>query len=216
MRCLGVVALLVGLTTLIPAQSPKASPAHRTKSGFANDGTAAQAFLPASLHMRNTGGSDGKKGPGSGSGLCVCTSCEMVSRSLNVRDLYGLQQWRTFSPGGDSSYSLPKQLEGFAKAKGRPVPDYFQVVANDVSLLRKILASGRPVGITYNYSLTGNYGGGRVKGPDGKGWWAFIDNNYPGEWEWLSESQAVAVASGGGKMWFVCFVAPSPPPPPSL
>jgi hypothetical protein len=232
MRWMMSVVAIFAIAVSGPSQNRGDNPAHVTKTPFARDGTPAGTVLPVSLHMKNTGGNDRSKynprgEPGKGSGLCVFTSIEMVCRSLNLRDIYGLQKWMTEHPGGGWPEKVTEMLKLFCKQKAVPVPDYFQVEANDLDILRKALRSGRPVGITYSYSPTGNYQGKKIahmvmlaaagagKGPDGKGWWAVVDNNYPGQWEWMSEAQFLSVASGGSRLWAVIFIAPAPPPPPA-
>lgn len=193
--------------------------AHRTESPFASDGTAVDAWLPPVLHMRNTGGSDG-------AGLCVFTTIEMIGRACNIRPLFGYQKFMTRRPGGGWPEKVDDTLTAFCREQGSNKPTYFHVEANNLALLKKALRSGRLVGITYNYSPTGRYGGSRIshmvnlaaagagKGPDGKGWWAVLDNNFPGSWEWMSESQFLSVAAGGGRLWAVIFAAPACPPAP--
>ncbi len=56
-------------------------------------------------------------------------------------------------------------------------------------------------------------GAGIGKGPDGKGWWCVLDNNYPDSYEWMSENQFLRTYTGGGQGWCVIFGTPAGPPP---
>jgi hypothetical protein len=193
--------------------------AHLTTEPVAKDGTAVQCDLPAMLHMRNTGGSDG-------AGLCVFTSLEHSARWQNVRPIQGFQKWMTRRPGGGYPDKVDAMIKAFCQEQGVPVPKYLQVESTDLGILRKALASGRSVGVTYCKSPTGRYGGGTIShmvslmaagagnGPDGKGWWAILDNNFPGTYEWMSEAEFLRTYAGISRGWAVIFLAPPPPPAP--
>lgn len=221
MRWCFPMCVLLAACGLLCGQPGGGGVAHVTSQAFARDGTAAHAWLPADLHMKNVGGSDGK-------GLCVFTSAEMVARATNIRQLRGFQKWMTRRPGGGWPEKLDRMIDQYCREQAVPKPLYFHVESNDLNLLRKALRSGRPVGITYSHSPTGRYGGSRIahmvmccaagagKGVDGKGWYCVNDNNMPGTWEWMSEDQLLRVAAGGGRMWFVVFANPTYPPGPSL
>lgn len=219
MKWIFPVLVAAAMCGFLPGQPAAGNQAHVTTEPFARDGTPADAWLPSALHIKNVGGSDG-------AGLCVFTSLEMVARSSNVRELFGFQDWMKKQPGGGWPEKVDRMIAAFTKAHALPKPTYYQVEANDLPFLRKALRSGRPCGITYSYSPTGRYGGKRIahmvmccaagagKGPDGKGWYCVNDNNFPGSWEWMSESQLLSVAAGGSKMWLVAFANPSYPPSP--
>lgn len=200
--------------------------AHITKEPVANDGTPVQLDLPKALHMRNTGGSDGPRGPGSGSGLCVFTSINHAAYWQNVFQLQEFQKWMTKYPGGGHPQKVDAMIGKLCKEQGLPMPDYLNMQTNDLNILRSAVRSGRMPSITYNFSPVGRYGKSRIyhmvslvaagagKGPDGKGWWAVLDNNYPGTFEWMSEAQFMRVYAYGGTGWTVCLLRPSCPPVP--
>lgn len=224
-----ILACVVAASPLL-AQRP-ADRAHVTKQPFANDGTPAQVAFPADLHLRNTGGNDrGPRNPrgepGKGSGLCVWTSIENASNVQNDRGGQGLQKWMMHKPGGGTPSRVDSLLGLFAKEINEPSPDYVQIRSADLDVLRIAAATGRLACVTYAKSPTGRYGGGIIyhmvnlaaagagKGPDGKGWWAVVDNNYPGTWEWMSESQFSIAYRGGSGPWAIVLLRPSPPPSP--
>lgn len=220
MRTIVAAFALVAVACLgIDAQEP-AKVAHVTTTPFARDGTGVDAYLPAELHIRNVGGSDG-------AGLCVFSAIEMVARTLNIPELFGFRAWMEKKPGGGWPEKVNATITQFCRETGKEPPTYFHVQANDPDILRQALRSGRAVGITYSYSPTGRYGGARIahmvylaaagtgNGPDGKGWYAIQDNNFPGSWEWMSEAQFLSVASGGGRLWACIFAAPTYPPAPT-
>lgn len=227
MRWMPLIAA-VALSGFLQAQSPSANPAHVTNTPFARDGTPVDVDLPSELHMKNTGGSDGPRGPGSGSGLCVFTSMEHAARMQNIPVLHGLQHWMTFRPGGAGPAKVDRVLVDYCREKSQPVPSYVQIQANDLETLKAASRSGRLVCVTYSFSPTGRYNRRRIlhmvnvaavgagQGPDGKGWYCVVDNNYPHEWEWMSESQFMASAAGGKRLWAIIFAAPTAPPAPTL
>lgn len=203
-----------------------AGQAHVTTAPVANDGTELPLDLPAELHMRNTGGM-GPRGPGSGAGLCVFTSIEHSARWQNVWELHGFQKWMMSKPGGGWPEKVTAMSAAYCKEKGCPVPELIQVQSADLEPLRLAIRTGRMPGVTYAYSPTGRYGGRRIahmvtlvaagqgKGPDGKGWWCILDNNYPRSFEWMSEGQFFRTYTGGGRNgWAVIPRQPSPPPVP--
>lgn len=221
MKWIFPMLVLLAFAGFLVGQSPSGGTAHLTDSPFARDGTAVDAWLPVSLHMKNTGGSDG-------AGLCVFTSIEMVARCNNIRQLFGFQQWMRSRPGGGWPAKTSDMIARYCQEKGVSQPTFFHVEANDLPILRRALKSGRAVGITYSYSPTGRYRGQRIahmvylaaagagNGPDGKGWYCTIDNNFPGSFEWMDESTFLRVASGGSRLWAVIFANPTYPPAPRL
>lgn len=200
--------------------------AHVTKEPVANDGTPVQLDLPRALHLKNTGGSDGPRGPGSGSGLCVFTSLNHASYWNRVPLLYDFQKYMTQFPGGGWPQKVDAMIARKAAAASTDKPEYVQFEANNLDLLALAVKTGRMPSITYSYSPTKRYGGAKIahmvslvgaragKGPDGKGWWTVLDNNFPGTYEWMPESEFLRVYSGGRLGWSVVFLNPSPPPVP--
>ena len=207
------VAVLLAFVHQVGAQ------AHVTKDPVANDGTPVQVDLPKELHMKNCGGSDG-------AGLCVFTSINHAAYWQNVQVLQQFQQWMKKHPGGGYPQKVDKTIAQIAKERNMPVPDYLNLQTNDLGLLRACLKSGRMPSITYSVSPTKRYGGGTIahmvtllaagagKGPDGKGWYCVLDNNFPGTYEWMSESQFMQSYAHGGTGWTVVLLRPVPPPVP--
>ncbi len=216
------VALLLLLPFTVLAE------AHITKEPVTNDGTPVQLDLPAKLHLRNKGGSDGPRGPGSGSGLCVWTSINHTGFWQNVPAIQGIRDWMTHYPGGGWPGRTLPMIDKICTEKGLPKPRVVQVESNDLDILRLAVRNGFMPGITYGYSPTGRYNGRRIahmvtllsagngKGPDGKGWWTILDNNYPDSYEHMSESQFLRSYSAYGRGWAVIiFDPPGPPPAPT-
>lgn len=200
--------------------------AHVTKEPVAEDGTPVQIDLPKSLHLRNKGGSDSPRGPGYGSGLCVFTSLNHSAYWQNIWILQDFRDWMTHFPGGGYPAKVDSMIARLCKDRHAAKPKYLQSETNNLDILRLAIKTGRMPCITYYHSPTGRYGGSRIshmvnlvsagtgKGPDGKGWWTVLDNNYPGSYEWMSEAEFLRTASGGNKIWSVIFLSPTPPPVP--
>lgn len=190
------------------------------------DGKAAIATdLPPEQRMKNTGGSDGPSGPGSGSGLCVWTSIEHAARWQNVRALHGLQKKMTQLPGGGWPQRVDQLLPKFA-----PGVKYLQYEGSDLTVLRLALDSGRMPSITYG-GKDWFYGQSQVIQHmvnlvylDDK-WACILDNNHPADdslvWCTIPEFRARWFGwDGAGRPrsqgWAVFLVAPPPPPLPTL
>lgn len=190
----------------------------------APDGTEIQIDMPPELQMRNTGGSDGPRGPGSGSGLCVFTSVNHAAIWQGVEVLKDFQKWMTHYPGGGTPEKLAKMIARKCKEAGVPEPAYLQVEGWDPDVLQAACASGRMPGVTYGKSPTGRYGGRPIAHMvnivhfDGKNV-AVLDNNYPcspkepDSYEWMDVATFKRVHSMGGA-WSVTLIEPGPPPLP--
>lgn len=225
MQRFALLAFLLPFGGLAMGQ-PAGNPAHVTTIPYARDGTPVDADFPAPLHLKNTGGSDGPRGPGSGSGLCVFTSIENNARYSNCRILQGFQHWMTRKPGGGWPEKVDAMIALYSKEQNASKPAYVQVEGNDLAIVKAAVRTGRMVGVTYAVSPTGRYGGKRIahmlnlvaagagEGPDGKGWWAIVDNNFPRSWEWMSEAQFLRAYAGGSQGWMFCLLNPPPPPAP--
>lgn len=221
LRFCPLILLLSFLPSLCPAEEYSfGDKATVTDKPIAPDGTQVQCDLPRKLHLRNTGGSDGPRGPGSGSGLCVFTSLNHAAFWHNHQFLFDFQKWCMQRPGGGYPAKVDKYMDEISKEKGVPKPRYIQIESRNLDILRKGLKSGRMVSITYYRSPTLRYGGSTISHMvtllhlDDKQA-CFLDNNFPGTWEWCSVEQFLpTVASGGGNYWAVIFLNPGPPPPP--
>lgn len=217
------LALILSLAFALPPAGADASPeafGARVGGRRAPDGTEVQVDLPGSQHLRNKGGSDSPRGPGFGSGLCVFTSAEMASNWAGEEALKGFRDWMTRHPGGGWPQKLDAMIARLCQERGKPVPDYVQVTTLDLPLIRRALAGGHMVSITYTRSPTGRYGGMRVAHmvnlvhADDK-WFAVLDNNHPGEsqLEWMNEAEFRS-ACATPSCWFVVFLRQGPPPIP--
>lgn len=191
------------------------------------NGTRATVDVPADLHIRNIGGSDG-------AGLCVGTSNELVGRWQSIAFLDGFQKWLAKRPGGSYPEMFARDLKLFAASKGQPLPRHIQHTGGDIEFLRLAIKTRRAVGLTYAghdpfYGAQGIAHMVTAAHLDGK-LGAIIDNNEPGRWRWMDDSQLVnrwlgkldngkpiLVWTGRGWMevgggWAVVWLD-SPPPP---
>ena len=176
----------------------------------APDGTLSQCCLPQSLRKMNVGGSDG-------AGLCVFTS---IGHSAEYQDVYQLkefQAWMKSHPGGGYPEKVDKMIAQLCQEKGWAKPVYIQNTTGDLELLKKACQSGRMPGITYGFSPSGRYGGGKIahmvslvhaKGDV----WGILDNNYIKEIEWLNTEEFKKTFASGGGNWSVILIQAGPPP----
>lgn len=210
-------ALIVGalfLPTFLAAQRPGGGGA-KVGGTLAPDGkTEMQCDLPAALHLKNVGGSDG-------AGLCVFTSISHSARWQGIAALADFRDWMRKYPGGGWPEKVDQMIDKICREKGVAKPDYVQVEGQDLEILRKACSSGRMPGVTYSFSPTGRYGGGRIAHmvslvhADGQ-WFCVLDNNFPGadQYEWMSPDEFRKSYTGGRSGWAIIFLAPGPPPPP--
>ena len=223
-----LLAIILFLAASAWASAIDTNPAPKDK-----DGTYAVVDLPTARHVRNTGGSDGPRGPGSGSGLCVFTSIQMASDWHNVNQLAGLQKWMTQRPGGGYPEKVDEVITAYCASQGKPVPAYVQHVGGDDTFLDLAMKTGRMIGITYAGN-DGFYSGpvlhmvnlAHLDATHG----AIIDNNRPGKWVWMTRKELLNRWRGiydNGSMMTVrdkgqtfqvgggwAFVLLAPPPPP--
>lgn len=183
------------------------------------DGDEPQVDLPTHLHIKNRGGSDG-------AGLCVFASITHSAHWQSVSQLEDLFQWMWTKPGGGYPSKVSAMIKRKCAEKGIPEPEYVQIEGTDLDPIKMALKGGRPAATTYAISPTGRYGGKTIahmvstmaaavgRGPDGKGWWAILDNNYPGTLEWMSEAHYRRAYTGGRLGWAIFLLNGPPPPPP--
>ena len=209
-------AFMVGVLLLPHArgQDVEFSP---TAGPVAPDGTKAVVDLPISQHMRNTGGM-GRRGPGTGAGLCVFTSIEMAGRWQFIRQLDGLQKYMTTKQGGGYPQKVDAVLAAFCREKSLPIPQYIQHTGGDVRFLELALHTDRIVCVTYAGS--DDFYNGPISHmvclahlDASKA--AIIDNNRPGYWVWMTRSQFLTRWRDMDGGWAVVFLNPPPPPHPS-
>lgn len=182
----------------------------------APDGVELQIDLPGPLHRRNTSSK--------GLGNCVFTSIHHAALWQNVPALQEFPKWLIEKgiPGGGYPSKVADLIPRIAKDRGMPVPEWIQVEGGDLEVLKLAAKTGRFPSVTYSFSPTGRYGGGRIAhmvnasacGAGGK-YWVIQDNNFPGAeaYEWLSESEFARTYAPG---WAVILLSPGPPPPPRL
>jgi hypothetical protein len=180
--------------------------------------TEIQVDLPGSLHMQNTGGSDG-------AGLCVFTSISHAARWQHVELLENFRDWMKRYPGGSWPEKTAQKIKQIAKEKGVPEPQYVQVEGGRevLDVIRAALKSGRMPGVTYSYSPTGRYGGRKIAHMvnivhlDDR-YAAILDNNYitPAEnaYEWISVDDFLRTFTGGRSGWTIILLDTGPPPLP--
>lgn len=207
--------LLLALPCMATAQ------AHVTKDGIAKDGTTVALDLPVALQLENTGGSDG-------AGLCVFTSIGRAAAWQNVTALQGFRDYMRNFPGGGYPEKVDAYVQKLCKKLGEPVPKYLHYRGRSLEPIRLALKTGRMACVTYGVSPTYRYNGRKIyhmvdivaagvgKGPDGKGWWCVSDNNFPGTYEWMTESQFERAFNFTGEGWAVILLAPCPPPVPKV
>lgn len=177
------------------------------------DGAIAKCDIPLEWHLRNKGGSEG-------SGLCVFTSIDHAARWQGVDSLVGFRDWMTRYPGGGWPQKVDQMIAKICKDRGVAKPRYLQVEGRDLEILRTAIQSGRMPGVTYGYSPSGRYNRKRISHmvslvhADEKSW-AILDNNYPGNYEWMSNKEFLAAYTDtGGSGWAVILLDPGPPPSP--
>lgn len=179
------------------------------------DGVSIACEIPAQLHQKNTGGSDG-------AGLCVYASARHTGLWQNTQQWAELFHWMKQHPGGSYPSKFKNTLEQFCKEKNLPVPPYLQVESNDLEILKLACKTGRMPGVTYGISPTGRYGGSPISHmvslvhADDKNF-VILDNNYIGENNYECSTPEEFLRSykhSGGQGWAIILLTPPPPAPP--
>jgi hypothetical protein len=182
------------------------------------NGVSVRCDLPLDLHLRNKGGSDGRGGPGTGSGLCVFTSIDMAAQWANVPELIGFRDWMTNFPGGGYPDKVRQYVKKLSVERGREMVegvDYGQATDADEQKLAKILDGYRVACVTYGYSP--RYGQNiahMVCLMSFGDHCVVLDNNFPGTYEWVEKKEFLRrwkMMQGGWVFW---LNAPPPPPVP--
>jgi hypothetical protein len=172
-----------------------------------------QVDLPLAQRIRNRGGSDG-------AGMCVMSSVEMMFRWHNLEQLRGLRDWCAQQPGGAYPEKVTRQMQEFTRARSIPLPPYFQYEGRDVSVLRRALASGRMVAVTYDGRDGVRYRGTIAHMVNlvhfSERWVCILDNNGIGDNEflWMSPEDFLPRWTSGRNGWAVLTPAFPPPSPP--
>ena len=182
------------------------------------NGKPVTADIPHSLHIKNTGGSDGPRGPGSGSGLCVFTSLEMAARWQNVTSLNGFQKWMMYRPGGGWPEKVDQMIAQYAREKGIPTPLYAQHTGGDEEFLRLALKTDRMVCVTY--AGRDDFYGSRIAHMTNlleltDEYAAIYDNNRPGVTLVMSRQEFLARWRDMQGGWAVVLLDSPPPPYPT-
>jgi hypothetical protein len=206
------ISLLAAL--LLPTLAALHAQPAKINGPIAPDGTELALELPTSLNLKNKGGSDG-------AGLCVFTSISHSARWQNVQLLSNFRDWMTRYPGGGWPQRVDQMIAHIAAEQHISKPAYVQVTGSDLDVLRLAVKTGRMPGVTYSRSPTGRYGGQRISHmvslvhASNGGYWAILDNNYPGTIEWMSEKQFRQTYTAGQSGWAVILLNPGPPPIPT-
>lgn len=182
--------------------------------GVSPAGVEVTCDLPESLRLHNTGGM-GRRGPGTGSGLCVFTSITHGARFQNEVALWNLQKQMTMEPGVNG---YPQMVDAML-AKYAPGVKYIQYQGNDPAFLEDVLRTGRMLAVAYNGQDT-RYGN-KVIGHmvnlvylDDKEA-CILDNNFEKKYYWMTRKEFLDrwhVSNGDG--WAIALIAPPPPGPP--
>jgi hypothetical protein len=215
MRKLLSSAVLAALLLVTAARAGAIEP---TKEPVSPDGSVrAVADLPASQHLRNTGGM-GFRGPGTGAGLCVFTAIELAGRWQNIAALAGLQKYMTTREGGGWPQKVDQVLVAYCKERGTPVPAYIQHTGGDEALLKLALGTDRIVCVTY--AGRDDFYSGRIAHmvnllylDDAHA--CILDNNRPGAFVWMTRTEFLSRWRDMQGGWAIVFLAPPPPPYPT-
>ena len=163
-------------------------------------GTRANAPIPAALHQRNTGGSDG-------AGLCVIASAVTAGRYQGQADaVEKLWERAKREPGGYS----PEKFDRLAR-RVAPELGYAHYLGDDYAVLERWNRAGHPVNVTWSTSslyggtpvahmVTGGHFDDRVA--------AIVDNNDPGKWYWVPRPEFERRAKGMGGLWALAIERP--------
>lgn len=173
------------------------------------NGVYLQCPLPVDMRAKNVGGSDG-------AGLCVFTSIQYAALYQDVFQLKEFQAWMRKHPGGGWPEKVDQMIDKLCKEKGWAKPRYIQNRNGDLALLELACRTGRPPSITYSFSPSGRYGGGKIAHMVSLfhaigGFWGIADNNYPDEIEWLTTEEFKKTFGGIGGGWSVILLQPGPP-----
>jgi hypothetical protein len=180
----------------------------------APSGAAIQIDYPTERHQKNKAGRDG-------AGLCVFTSISQACDWQDIGVLADMRDWMTKFPGGGYPEKVKEFIARKCREAGKPEPEYVQIEGRELEALRAATKNGWLPCVTYGVSPTGRYGGKKIAHmvnlPHAEGnWFAVLDNNYPGAYEWMSEAQFLkSYTATSNKGWSIIFFGGAPTPPPS-
>lgn len=184
----------------------------RVGGDLSPDGHELHLDLPKSLHLKNRGGSDK-------AGLCVFCSAQHSFNWAHIEHMEHIFEYMWDKPGGGWPEKLTKVIEDMSRKASKPVPPHYHYKGKDQEFLRKAIEAGIMPGITYFHSPTGRYSGRilhmvTLVHLDDR-WAGVLDNNYPGEIEWIDARTFQNVWTDGNNGWAFVVLSPGPPPPPS-
>lgn len=198
------------LIFLLPASAYAES---RVGGDIAPNGNEIALDLPRMCRVKNRGGSDGK-------GLCVFASAKHSAVWAHVEPLEEIFEYMWTRPGGGWPDKLKQTILDICREKGEPPPRFINYEGRELSVLRVAIDNGHMPGITYYRSASGRYSGQRISHMvslvhlDDQ-WAGILDNNFPGEIEWVDVRTFHEVWTGGqGNGWAFILISPGPPPPP--
>jgi hypothetical protein len=200
-RCSKPVEQAPGVEAFNPSRSP------------VFDGKRATTDLPVALHKKNTGGM-GRRGPGTGAGLCVYTSAWHAAMWQNLPEIYGFRDWMQNKEGGSWPEKFDRTLQQYCAEKGVKVPDYVQHTGGDEDFLDAALKTGRMPCVTYAgrddfYSGPIAHMVNLVYMDDSRA--CILDNNRPGVFLWMTRKEFLQRWRDQGGGWAYVFLAPPPP-----
>lgn len=179
------------------------------------DGKTIHCPLPGDQHRKNISSR--------GEGCCTQTSVNHSARWQNIPALIDFHEWvrQKGLPGGGYPERMAQRIPACSKDRGYPTPLFMQVENNDLEILKLACKTGRMPGVTYSFSPTGRYNGGRIShmvslvGADDD-FFTVLDNNYVGEdaFEHMTPQEFLRTYSGGRTGWSVILLDPPPPPAP--
>lgn len=194
MKRLGLsVALLLCLPSLASAQLLDGQrEQHRQEPAY--NGSTANAPIPANLHVRNEGGSDG-------AGLCVIASLRINGRYQGVPGVEQIWAKAKTRPGGYS----PGKLQGLLD-ETVPAEKWASYVGTNTGVLDQLSKAGYPIGATMNTGELYNYAPihhmvSLVHYDQAKDLACVVDNNRPGVFSWMTAREFSRRWIDGGTGW---------------
>jgi hypothetical protein len=184
--------------SLLFAQSPDAR-GEVALTSPSYQGTEANAPIPAEMHIRNEGGSDGQ-------GLCVIASSIINGEYQGVPGIAGLGKesplWEAAKrrPGGYFPEKLTKLIDEVL-----PEEKYANYLQSDPSILHRLSAEGYAIGATMNTGQLYNYQHIAhmisLNHYQTDKWACVVDNNDPGKYHWMPAKEFDHRWTDGGTGW---------------
>lgn len=161
-----------------------------------------------------------------GAGCCVFASQDASFRSQYATEMDGYLEWVGSNlPGGGYPSRVSEYMDAFCRKHNIAVPDYTQIVGDDsIQAIRDALEDGRSPAVTYSGDPS-FYGGpvphmvNCVYLDDQRA--AVVDNNRPGEVEWMSRETFIKRHRHFDRGWAIVYHGkpqvprPTNPIPPS-